>query len=62
MEHHSAQLFLLSAAAVETVHLLLLPVPCVESAQLLPQRIFFIQCTQLVRGVALWYTLSQCLG
>lgn len=32
MEHHSAQLFLLSAAAVETVHLRLLPVPCVESA------------------------------
>lgn len=43
------QLFLLSMSAVEIAHLLLLPVPCAESSQLLPQRTFFIQCTQLAR-------------
>lgn len=55
------QLFPLSVSAVEIAHLLL-PVPCAESSQLLPQRVFFIQCTQLARGFALQYTLSQCLS
>lgn len=56
------QLFLLSVSAMEIVHLLLLPVPCVESAQLLPQRIVFVQGTQLVGGIALRHTLSQRLS